>query len=203
MPIPEGFSTPDWNAPLDIEARLDALPPNAQLKGWVLSSIVNAAKNRGVDLPGARRYIGFSDYPAQEYLELLVSAAKLIDPRFPPRRTLYEVGRAAYPTFASSILGRIVISALLTPDNPSMEQLKAVSKVYRVTSNATSSAELTHWEPGEFAVVALRNVWSFPDAYHAGVFAGAAEGLGNPNAVVLVKNHSLCDTDLLIVVSPA
>jgi hypothetical protein len=162
MPLPEGFSPPDWNAPLDVEARLAALPSNAQLKGWVLSSIVNAAKDRGVTLPGARRYIGFSDYPAQEYLELLVSAAKLIDPRFPPRRTLYEVGRAAYPTFAASILGRIVVSALLTPNEPSMEQLRAVSKVYRVTSNGASSAELTDWVPGEFAVLRFETYGASP-----------------------------------------
>ena len=47
------------------------------------------------------------------------------------------------------------------------------------------------------AVVALRDLWNFPDSYQVGVFEGAMETFGL-RGDIRVRVHSLADVDLLI-----
>jgi uncharacterized protein (TIGR02265 family) len=191
------FRPPDWDAPLDTEERLKAVPADGVTRGWVLQSVLDAARREGVELPGKASYGRFRDYPLREYVELLVSASELVRPEQPPRRTLFELGRGVFPGFASTLTGRVALRALGGIAEPARAGIELMSRLYRVTSKGRSAAELL--EMGDsFAVIRLTGVWTFPDSYHLGVFVGAGQGVFGLEPSILVRTTSLCDCELLL-----
>lgn len=190
------FRPPDWDAPLDVEERL-AKVPDGVTRGWVLESVLEAARREGVELPGKSSYGRFRDYPVREYVELLAKAAELVHPDRSPRRTLYELGLGIFPAFARTFTGRIALRALGGKADPARASIELMSRLYRVTSKGRSEAELLEMG-NDFAVIRLRGVWSFPDSYHLGVFSGAATGVFELEPQILVRATSLCDCELLI-----
>ena len=190
------FKPPDWEAPLDLEQRLPALPRRV-VRGWVMQSVLDAAKREGVTLPGKSHYGRFRDYPLKDYIDLLVNASEVVRPAEPPRRTLYELGRGVFPAFARTLTGRIALRALGGKDEPVRAGIDLMSRLYTVTSKGDSSAELLE-KADNFAVIRLRGVWSFPDSYHVGVFTGAALGVFELEPSILVRMTSLCDAELLL-----
>jgi uncharacterized protein (TIGR02265 family) len=191
------FRPPDWDAPLDLEQRLATVPEQSFVRGWVLQAIVDAAEREGVTLSGKARYGRFRDYPLSEHLELLASAAEQIRPDEPPRRTLLELGRGVFPAFAATLTGRLALRALGGGQQPVRAGLALMSRLYAMTSKGRSHAELLEIED-TFAVIRLREVWTFPDCYHVGVFMGAAEGVFELEPSILVRMTSLCDAELLL-----
>lgn len=191
------FRPPDWDAPLDLEQRLATVPENSFVRGWVLQSIVDGAKREGVTLEGRSHYGRFRDYPLSEHLELLAAAAEQVHPGEPPRKTLVELGRGVFPAFLATLTGRLALRALGGKEQPIRAGLDLMSRLYSVTSKGRSHAELL--EIGDaFAVIRLRQVWTFPDSYHVGVFIGAATGVFEIEPSILVRMTSLCDAELLL-----
>lgn len=191
------FRPPEWEAPLDLDARMSVLPDDAVVRGWVLQSVLDAARREGVELTGKQRYGRFRDYPLRDYVELLVTASREVRPEQPPRRTLYELGLGVFPAFAATLTGRVALRALGGRDEPARAGLDLMSRLYRVTSKGSSRAELLEIGDG-FAVLRLEHVWSFPDSYHVGVFTGAALGVFELEPSILVRSTSLCDVELLL-----
>ena len=191
------FRPPEWDAPLDLDERLPALPEDAVVRGWVLQSVLDAARREGVELPGKSRYGRFRDYPLGDYVALLVTASKEVRPEQPPRRTLYELGLGIFPAFAATLTGRVALRALGGGDEPARAGLDLMSRLYKVTSKGSSRARLLEIGNG-FAVIRLEHVWSFPDSYHVGVFTGAALGVFELEPSILVRSTSLSDAELLI-----
>lgn len=171
-----GFDLPDWQAPLDTAAQLAGAPEHGTTKGLFFQDIVNTctAARVALSVPGARaRYVPFIDYPLREYIELLVSAAELLHPREPLRNGLRRLGRLAYPTLVGTLIGRAIFGVA---GRDFGVVLSLASRAYSV-SIKPGDATLVERGDGR-AVVALRNIWSFPDAYQVGVFEGALIALG-------------------------
>jgi uncharacterized protein (TIGR02265 family) len=118
-----------------------------------------------------------------------------VRPTEPPLRTLRELGRGAYPAFAESLVGKVVLSSLGSGHDGARSGLAWVARVYKMTSNHASASvqELS----SDVAVVELKDVWTFPDAYHVGIFEGAARAFGGEVAVV-AKAKSLSAATLTV-----
>jgi uncharacterized protein (TIGR02265 family) len=188
----EGFREPDMWAPLALEERLQALPAAANVKGMFLSNIADLVEQRSGKRPGRPRYVGFKSYPLREMIELLPQAAELAYPGLPAREGMRRLGRLAYPTFASSTVGRVVMS--IAGEDP-RAALHVAPKAYRLIGNAGTASVVDSGE--NEAILQLRGVWGWPDAYNVGVHEGALDALG-VFGEVLVRVHSLCDVDLLV-----
>ncbi len=179
-------------APLELDARLQALPRAATVKGMFLSNIADLVEQRSGQRPGRKRYVAFTNYPLSEMIELLPQAAKLAYPGLPVREGMRRLGRLAYPTFSSSTIGRVVMS--IAGDDP-RSALHVAPKAYRLVGN-TGTARVVDTGDGE-AILELRGVWGWPESYNVGVHEGALDALG-VDGEVLVRIHSLCDADLLV-----
>ncbi len=178
---------------LSLKERIAGTPPDGLVKGWLVHSIVENAKRHGVELVAPRRYFGFKDYPVAEYLALLAQAAVRVDPLRPPADTLRKLGRAVYPSFAGSIMGKVILAALPTGHDGARTGLTWITRVYKMTSNHAVARFTEHSE--HTSVIHLENVWSFPDTYHVGIFEGAAQGFGG-DVIVRVERKSLSAADL-------
>ncbi len=168
------FGTPDWSLGLDLEERLAAAPHDSTVLGWAFNSVLRLAERKKVELPYSQAYTPFSPYPLRDYLRLLATAAERLDPSAPPRWNLYLLGTEVYSAFGDSLMGRMVSNALRQGAH-ARDTLKWVAQSYRLTSDHTR-AEVVMNQDGR-VIVHLREVWSFPDVYHVGVFEGAARAV--------------------------
>jgi len=165
------------------------------VKGWLILSVIEAARRNGVADLTPKRYVGFKDYPLREHLELLGQAAVRVRPLEAPLRTLRELGRGVYPAFAESLVGKVVLSGLGSGRDGARGGLPWVARVYKMTSNH-ATATVSELADGA-TVVELDGVWSFPDTYHVGIFEGAARAFGGDVAVV-AKASSLSAATLTV-----
>ncbi|HEY3819701.1 MAG TPA: DUF2378 family protein [Polyangiaceae bacterium] len=171
--MPSDFVAPDWDAPLDVAAYIDVMPPNARIKGMYAAAIVDGARARGIALPTAReRYLAFQDVPMREFTTLLVEAAGAFFPQATLRSGLRRLGRSTHGVFAQSVVGRVVLS---TANDPS-GAFAACAKAYAI-SLPPSHAELRE-DTDRRAVFALANVYNFLDSHHIGVLEGVAHSCG-------------------------
>jgi uncharacterized protein (TIGR02265 family) len=178
---------------LSMAERLAQAPSDGLVKGWLCQSIIENAKRHGVDLVLERRYFGFKDYPVREYLELLAQAAVTVRREEPAQRTLRVLGQGVYESFSQSLFGKVIMAGLGKGHEGARTGLRLIAHVYKRTSNH-AIARFT--EPADdVALVELSNVWSFPDAYHIGIFEGAARGFGGDVRVEIEKS-SLSEASL-------
>jgi len=178
---------------LQLRQRLDGAPSDGLVKGWLFKSVVETASAYGVDVAGVRRWAGLKDYPVADYLELLAESAALVHPERPHRETLRMLGRGVYESFADAVLGKVILASLGDGHHGARTGLRWVARVYKLTS---SHAVATFTELSERAsVIHLSNVWSYPDAYHVGIFEGAAHAFGG-DVAVSVESISLSEAKL-------
>jgi uncharacterized protein (TIGR02265 family) len=186
-----GFVHPDWSAPLDVEAYAALCSEPHRLRGVFLQSLVEQARRAGRELPSARRYLAFKDYPASEYLRLAAECARLVHPRSTLRQALRELGRDAFPSFRSTMVAKVVLAA--TGDHLA-RVIEAADKVYEVSiSPGTARSRVV----GDRALVELRDIPTFADSFHVGAFEGVLSEY-RKTGTVLVRPHSLGDVDLLL-----
>lgn len=175
----------------DLVSHIDRTPGGHTVKGMYLAGILDALDARKVRRPDFRVQ-AFRDYPLRQYMELLLDAAVTLYPNQPIRAALISLGRLAIPTFASSIVGGVIMG---TVGRSWDIALKCVSKGYQV-SLRPGNATVTGMSDGR-AVLQLREVWNFPDSYQVGVVEGLLEWCdlqGSVTARVLAP----CDVDLEI-----
>lgn len=167
------FVALDWDAPLDVDSFLRAMPPNARIKGMYATAVVDGARARGLSLASAReRYLAFQDVPMREYSTLLVDAARAFFPGLTLRTGLRKLGRSSHDIFARSVVGRVVLST--ASDLPGA--LAACAKAYAI-SLPPARAEVRDLDKHR-AVFALANVYNFLDSHHVGVLEGVAHACG-------------------------
>jgi uncharacterized protein (TIGR02265 family) len=188
--VAASFQLPDFEVPLDLETRLDEAPEDGRVKGMFFQSILEQVAAAGASYPTEQRYFGFKDYPLRDFLRILGEAAPLAHPGESPREALRRVGRQVYPTFVQSMVGKVLFG--MVGDDFSAA-LSLAGKAYRI-SQTVGSAEVGENEAGR-AIIHLRDVWAFPDAYQVGIYEGGLDVFGLEGEV-RVRLLSSCDADL-------
>jgi uncharacterized protein (TIGR02265 family) len=170
------FRHPDWTAPIDVgelAERLCRVPAEHTIKGMFIQRILEEARAATGTAPASARYALYQDYPLREWIEILVRCAPLSYPLSPVREALRRFGQSAYATFAASVVGQVLIGSM---DQHKRERIRLLPCFYRVAGRA-GSVEASFPAPYR-AIVHLRDVWDFPDAYHVGVCEGGLRVLG-------------------------
>lgn len=167
------FRFPDWNAPIDLHERLGRTPAEQTVKGLFIQQILEQARAASGTAPTGADYLAFHDYPMHEWMELLVRCAEITYPVSPVREGLRRLGQMAYPTFAASSVGKVLLG-VAGPEVSAL--LRLVPRISRITRSG-GIADVS-FPASARAVVHLRDVWDFPDAYHVGVYEGAVRSVG-------------------------
>ncbi len=176
--FPPEYPAPDERTPLDLDAHRALIPDEAVLKGMYFNDLRKVMREAGHPSRNTQHYTLFKDYPQRDYFELLVEAAQTVYPDLPLARALREVGRSAYPTLASSTIGRVVFGVL----GGNLQAIFRVAKKgYDVSMNLTEVKTLE--TSPHHAVVQLDRCFVFPHQYQVGVFEGALATAGRDGEV--------------------
>jgi uncharacterized protein (TIGR02265 family) len=176
----DAFVTPDFSAPLDVEACIARCPEDATAKGMFLSAAAElgrrAAPTRVDEVfegVATRRWTPFLDYSLRDNMRLMVNATRLRFPKEPIRERLRRVGWTSYPTFAESMAGRVVLGVT----NKDIQAKFSV--LTRGFSLSVSHARVVphrlgdqHWQ------MEYTNVYCFLDSYHVGIVEGFVRAHG-------------------------
>ena len=190
--MPSEFYIPPWDAPLDVNAELDAIPKGATIKGLFILPMIVEGRRRGITLPRAReRYLPFTDYPLEEQARLLVDAAHAFYPELSTRRGLRRLGRAAHQAFAQATIGKVMWASVDSVD----AALEAAAKTYAVTASSTRVTILEC--AADRAHVRLEGAHCFLDSNHVGTFEGVLLAC-NTKASVSVRIDSPTAGELLL-----
>jgi uncharacterized protein (TIGR02265 family) len=167
-PVTDTFVEPDWKAPVDVAAAVNAAPTNETVKGYLLQAVLEEAKKAGKAWPGRAKYVGFKDYSIREHVETIAMGARVIYPELPIREGLRRLGRRAYPALLESLVGKVVFGAL---GRDLESALKIVSRGYQISATKGSAQLLD--VGSNHALIKIWDIWTWPDAYHVGIFEGA------------------------------
>ncbi|MET0341901.1 MAG: DUF2378 family protein [Polyangiales bacterium] len=178
----------------EYHARVAEAPGDGRVRGMFFSDLQRLAPPDHTQTQ--RRYLPFTMYPLREFMQLALLTAQRRSPSRAPADALRELGRRAYGVFASSMAGM----SLLSTASAGCEALLArVPQAYAMVSTPGSVRVLSA-RSGE-AVIALRDVWSFPESYNVGAWLGGMEALAVDGQVDVVQ-HSWCNVDLHVRFSP-
>lgn len=168
------FSAPDFSRELDPLPYLERVPPDALCKGMFFHDVLKAVQRVSptaaaqlVPHMGQRRYVRFKDYPLREHMELTAEAVKLLYPQLPSREGMRRLGWLAYPTFADSMVGRIVFG-VLGKDLDRIFEVGPKSFEVSMTRGRAVARRLgeAHWR------YELKEVFGYLDSYYVGVLEG-------------------------------
>jgi len=162
------FVEPDWDDPIDFQARLAAIPAQAVVRGMFLQLLQQNVRR---DLPAPlrdRRYLAFKNYPMREYVELLAACCAERSARAPIAQHLRELGRSVYPSYAQTITGTAIFAVA---GHSYRRVIELCPTAYRV-SVERARVSVRSIADGH-AVVELRELWNFPDLHQVGIFEGA------------------------------
>jgi uncharacterized protein (TIGR02265 family) len=183
------FHAPDFSAPLDAEKRIAMAPDDGWVRGMFFHDPIALAREKAGRAPGLERYVGFKAYPLRDYLRVLVGCAELAHPQVPLREGLRRLGHLAYPAFVASTVGRVLFSVA----GDWITALRLASQAYRVAVDP-GRVSIRDEAPG-VAIVELRRMWSFAEAYQVGVFEGAMQAFGKTGDV-RIRVISTSEVDL-------
>jgi uncharacterized protein (TIGR02265 family) len=109
------FRPPRFDAPVDLDAHLALLSPDAACKGLFFNDPIQRLRklNAAVDpfaLAGIpqRRFLPFLNYPYKDFLRLLVASARALYPDMPIGEGLRRLGRAGYVALLESQVGKVL-----------------------------------------------------------------------------------------------
>jgi uncharacterized protein (TIGR02265 family) len=166
------FSEPDWNAPIDFQARLAAIPASAVTRGMFFQLLLDALGPGGSAGLAARRYVAFKNYPMYEYVELMQRYCERT-PHIPATECVRRLGRGVYPSYAATLTGTAIFAIAGRNFRRVVEQTPAAYKVAAHPASVTiRSVSDGH------AVVELRDLWNLPDLHQVGIWEGAMDVCG-------------------------
>jgi uncharacterized protein (TIGR02265 family) len=171
---------------------IDETPAANTVKGMYVGGLLQALDTMGVEAPRRERLHAFKDYPLRDYMDLLLDSALTLYPETTAHDGLLRLGRLAIPTFATSIIGKVIMGTV----GRSWELgLKFVSRGYEVSLKPGKCvvAELGNGS----ALLQLRNIWNFGDSYQVGVIDGLMDWCGVQGRIV-AQVISRSDVDLKI-----
>jgi uncharacterized protein (TIGR02265 family) len=179
---PTDFLPADDRAPFSAEDYLQAIPPKARVRGMFFNSYIEQAEKRGIALD-AKSHVSFKLYPLDDWARFALEVSRAFWPDEPLRGGLRRAGLAAYPTFADSLIGRIIFGAVG----------KDVGLVLRLAGkgyeHSLEPGSCTVVEVGDhYALLVLKDVYTFVDVYHVGVFEGVLAACGRKGQVFCKRN---------------
>ncbi len=190
--LDQGFERIDFSAPLDVAEYARCLPQNAMARGMFFRTLIDATEREAGKRPKVPDYVHFKEYPILDFFGLVSKCAPLAYPGTPLREALRRFGRDVFPMLSQTMIGRTIFGVALR-DWP--RTLDLSSRGYSV-SIRPGTAQLLELHDRS-ALMALRDVWSYPDCYQVGIFEGAMRMFGL-RGTIKARRHSLCDVDLLI-----
>jgi uncharacterized protein (TIGR02265 family) len=167
-----------------LRARIDETPPDTMIRGMFFRTLMKSAPN-----VASARYVPFSLYPVREYMELVLQTARSRWPEENPATAVLRAGGGVYSLFASSLAGSVIFSVA---DVDFRRVVELSPKAYGVTLRP-GEIEVLSVADNE-AVLRMRNVWPFPDIFHAGIWLGAMDSF-NVTGEIEITRQSLCDVD--------
>jgi uncharacterized protein (TIGR02265 family) len=164
--------------------RIPDVPASAMIRGMFPRQLVK-------QLPSASsaRYLPFTLYPVREYMELVLRCARALHPRETPANAVLRLGTHVYPLFASSMAGTAIF-AVAQIDFRKVCEL--APKAYDITLKPGKLACVNSSDTE--ATLELRQVWPFPDLFHAGIWIGAMDVCG-VSGTIQVRRHSSSSVD--------
>jgi uncharacterized protein (TIGR02265 family) len=183
--------------PIDVPRYLHMCPSAAETQGTFFQHVCDAVEEQLGTLPPelmrdlpARRWLAFRRYPLREFMQLTVNAAALLHPALPTAEAIRRVGRIAYPSFAATMAGRVVLFAL----GEQLEQVTlAVPKAYSVTVPGCHVESRMTGKRSAF--YSFRDIYCFVDTYHLGVIEGAIASFGFAPRITVTMRDRPCDAD--------
>lgn len=172
------FREPRVDCPVDLEAHIKRLLPDAACKGIFVRDLFAIVAMRATPAELAtragvpyRRYMPFFDYPMAENLRLCFEAAKALHPDKPVAVGLRELGRTAFRAFLSSTPARILMAVVGAGEVDKV--LLLTPKSYALSINyGRVDAQLVH----ERCVhITLSDFPSFIESYQVGIFEGVLD----------------------------
>jgi uncharacterized protein (TIGR02265 family) len=172
------FLEPDWNAPIDTDAHLRAIPASAVIKGMYPAAIAAEAKRRNLTLPHAGdKYLPFLDYSMRDHVALLIAGSRAFFPDLPPRQALRKVGRAAINVFLGSTLGKAVLGGLTQPETTE-QALASMARAYTTALGKPTPHVEVKTVNETSCVVKLSDFWLFIDCHQIGILEGVCRACG-------------------------
>ena len=190
MTDPSSFATPDLTRAFDVEAYLALVPHGATVKGMFWNDLQRVAAGAGINFTG--HYATFNDYPLVDYMRSVARLARIVSPSAPILEGIRLIGKRAFVTLSQSLTGRVLFAIA---GRDLLATLALASDAYR-RCLSPGEAQLREMGAGR-AVVELRSVWNFPQAYQVGVFEKAIEHFGHVGTVRM-RLLSPCDADYLL-----
>lgn len=167
------FLTPTFDAPLDVAERIALVPVDRAVKGMFLQNVVESARRAGIILTQQPTYVAFKDYPMAEAMNLWSDIARRLHPNASTRESIRRLARLAFPAFASSLVGKVILAPL---GNDVGLLLRTAPVSYRA---CVRDGRVVVADTGpSHCVLAYEDVYSFYDCLHIGVLEGVLESLG-------------------------
>lgn len=185
------------SGPIDAEAYIRACPARATTLGTFFHHVREAVVERtggtqdrlfaGVSRD---RWISFRKYELREFMRLLVNAAGILHADQPLGEGLRRLGWLAYPSFASTMAGRVVLFAL----GEGLEEMaEALPKAYAL-GVPEAHVESKKLGPRHY-LIRLSDVHCFVDTYHLGVIEGAFTARHVVPRIVVRLGKRSCDAE--------
>jgi uncharacterized protein (TIGR02265 family) len=177
----------------ELHRHVSRVPAQATVKGMFISGCVESLGRLGYSHPKGERFLPFRDYPLTTFMGFMLEAVARTWPDESPREGLRRLGQLAYPTFAASMAGRVLMAVAGT-DWPSALQL--TRRAYELS---LSHAKVTVRNLEEkSAVLEFREVWNFADSYQVGVMEGALHSYEMRGVVRAELLGRSCDVNMHI-----
>jgi uncharacterized protein (TIGR02265 family) len=196
--VPESIR-PSLSHGIDVERYLKACPMDESTQGTFLQGILDevirrtgAAPPKLFDGLPRDRWLPFLKYPLRELMHLVVNAARILHPKQPISEGLRRVGWFAYPSFAATMAGRVVLFAF---GEAVEDVVRSLPKAYSICIPEAEVLVKAHKD--RHLHLELRGVHCFVDTYHRGVLEGALWYHGCQPTVEVTPGTRLCDAELV------
>jgi uncharacterized protein (TIGR02265 family) len=184
---------------VDVERYLKACPADESTQGTFLQYIRDEVDKRIGGAPAKlfeglprERWLPFSKYPLRELMRLVVNAARILHPQQPISEGMRRIGWFAYPSFAATMAGRVVLFAL---GEKLEDVVRSVPKAYAICV-PDAQVTLTLQTVRHFCLE-FRGVHCFVDTYHRGVIEGAIWCHGFEPYVAVTVGSRISDADMV------
>jgi len=198
-PTPDDLP-PRFHEEVDLAAYIRACPREATTRGAFFQRVHEATsaavvgdRERLFEGLDRRSWFPFQSYPLTEFMRLSHNAAVVSFGSFGSAEGLRRIGWMAYPSFASTMAGRVVIFAL---GNTLDDIVAVVPQAYKHTL-PLASVDVTRKGESHYEIV-MRDVHSFVDTYHCGVLEGALVAHGRRPSVSVQRLARRCDARFIV-----